>query len=392
MAPFTLHGQTLWRLDSLMQTWPVQKLALQDRKPPKQRVFPAVVTEGLYARLQKDAQGFPVFADTTVAMYADLLGEHRREDLKVALGLAASYFPMIERELYERGLPEQLKFLPLAASAMNILAGSNSGEAGLWMLTFPVALRYGLRVDATIDERHDAMKSTKAAAQYLQDLHAKYQDWPLAVMAFACGPANITRAITRTGSTGDYRALYPHFTDGHKDVMPLFMAMIHLGANAKKLGLESASIDPFEESDTLTTSEDLQLLQLSRILHLPHAQLRYLNPVHFSGRVPKGDLLHLPKGYTDSLRTALLVEAQLRPAVDVTMIENISDTVAAPPAMEEIEKKAKEPSYIVYTVRAGDSLYAIAKRYDGISAQTLKDLNRISDKIKPGQKIKIPKQ
>ena len=60
--------------------------------------------------------------------------------------------------------------------------------------------------------------------------------------------------------------------------------------------------------------------------------------------------------------------------------------------MEEIERKEKEPDFTIHTVRSGESLYVIAKRYPGISAQNLKDYNGISDVIRPGQKIKIPKR
>ena len=374
-----------------MTSWPVEKLAMESRRPQKQRVFPAVVTEGLYSKLQKDAKGFPVFADTSVAQFADLLGEQRREEMRILLGMAEAYFPMIEQELDDAGLPDPLKYLPMAVSAMNIRSGSLYGEAGLWMLTYPVALRYGLRVDQVFDERYDPLKSTRAAVAYLKDLQAKYMDWELAVMAFSCGPANITRAIAITGGAADYRALYPHFSKDHRVLMPIFMAMIHLGENAKELGLRPAPIEPFEPVDTVITDRDLDLLQLSRMLRTPFKQLRYINPTFINTKVPTGSALLLPQGYTDTLAHALLIEAQLKEALDVA-IQQDADTIASPPAMEEIERKEKEPDHTIYTVRSGDSLYVIAKRYPGISAQTLKDYNGISDRIKPGQKIKIPKR
>jgi membrane-bound lytic murein transglycosylase D len=387
----TAGAQDLWRLDSLMRTWPVEKLALENKRTPKQRVFPAVVTEGLYAQLQKDAAGFPVFADTMVAKFADMLGEQRREELRTLLGMAVAYFPMLEDQLHDAGLPEQLKYLPMALSAMNTRAGSNTGEAGLWMLSYPIALRYGLQVDAVIDERYDVLKSTDAAIRYLKDLHAKYQDWPLTVMVFSCGPANITRAIARTGGAADYRSLYPHFTEGHREIMPAYMAMIHLTVNADKLGLSPAKVQPFESTDTLTTDQEFDLVQLARLLEIPFKQLRYINPAYTTGKVPKGHLLRVPKGMVEKLQHALLVQAEMKATVDV-VVELPTDTVATPPAMEEIKRQEKEPTHTMYTVRSGDSLYLIAKRYPGISAQTLKDFNGISDKIKPGQKIKIPKQ
>ncbi len=47
--------------------------------------------------------------------------------------------------------------------------------------------------------------------------------------------------------------------------------------------------------------------------------------------------------------------------------------------------------YTVYTVKAGDSLYQIAKKFPGVSAQNIMDYNKIGSNIKPGMKIRIPK-
>lgn len=47
--------------------------------------------------------------------------------------------------------------------------------------------------------------------------------------------------------------------------------------------------------------------------------------------------------------------------------------------------------YSTYTVREGESLYSIAKKFPGVSAQNIMDFNGIGSNIKPGMKIKIPK-
>jgi membrane-bound lytic murein transglycosylase D len=53
-------------------------------------------------------------------------------------------------------------------------------------------------------------------------------------------------------------------------------------------------------------------------------------------------------------------------------------------------KPASGSGYTVYTVKRGDTLYEIAARYPGISAQDIMKYNGISSKIRIGQKIKIP--
>ena len=47
--------------------------------------------------------------------------------------------------------------------------------------------------------------------------------------------------------------------------------------------------------------------------------------------------------------------------------------------------------YTIYTVQSGDSLYLIAKRFPGVSAQNIMDFNGVGSNIKPGMKLKIPK-
>ena len=53
---------------------------------------------------------------------------------------------------------------------------------------------------------------------------------------------------------------------------------------------------------------------------------------------------------------------------------------------------ATSDEYVTYTVKSGDSFYSIAKNYPGVSAQKIMDFNGLtSSKLKPGMKIRIPK-
>lgn len=62
--------------------------------------------------------------------------------------------------------------------------------------------------------------------------------------------------------------------------------------------------------------------------------------------------------------------------------------VYKPEGAPELEKGEK---FLYYTVRQGDTLWDIAKMYDGVTVDQIKRLNNISNtrRLKPGQKIKI---
>ena len=73
-----------------------------------------------------------------------------------------------------------------------------------------------------------------------------------------------------------------------------------------------------------------------------------------------------------------------------------ASSVASAPAASRQQSgtvKANDPdiSYTEYVVKDGESLYLIAKKFPGVSAQNIMDFNGIGSNIKPGMKIKIPK-
>ncbi len=63
-------------------------------------------------------------------------------------------------------------------------------------------------------------------------------------------------------------------------------------------------------------------------------------------------------------------------------------------AENKIEVVNKEPkpgkgTYTTYIVKDGESLWLIARKFPGVSSENIMEWNGVSDKIKPGQKLKI---
>lgn len=94
------------------------------------------------------------------------------------------YIPYIEEELKKRWLPDDLKYLAIAESALRNDVVSSAGAAGIWQFMPETGKSYGLQIDTFIDERYHFEKSTDAALKYLSKLYNDFWTWPLAMAAY----------------------------------------------------------------------------------------------------------------------------------------------------------------------------------------------------------------
>ena len=84
------------------------------------------------------------------------------------------------------------------------------------------------------------------------------------------------------------------------------------------------------------------------------------------------------------------------PSTSTTSTQSTTTASAAPKTTTTTVSKPAQSipagtGYIEYVVKSGESLYLIAKKFPGVSAQNIMDFNGIGTNIKPGMKIKIPK-
>lgn len=143
--------------------------------------------------------------------------------LNKAKSKCGSYFKLIDSVFCEQGIPVELKYLAFIESGLKLNMVSSSGAIGPWALMPKVARQYGLRTGPH-DERLDYYKSTKAAANLLKDLYAKYDDWILVIAAYNAGPGRINKAIKRAG-TNNYWTLQKFLPEETRKHVKKFIAV-----------------------------------------------------------------------------------------------------------------------------------------------------------------------
>jgi membrane-bound lytic murein transglycosylase D len=117
------------------------------------------------------------------------------------------YLPCIDEILRKEGMPEDLRYVAVVESALRAHAGSSKGAMGFWQFTKPTGRKYGLMIDARIDERRNLFASTGGAVRYFKDLYSLFGSWTLAAAAYNMGEDGLMAEILEQG-TKDFYQLY----------------------------------------------------------------------------------------------------------------------------------------------------------------------------------------
>ena len=278
------------------------------------------------------------------------------------------YGPMIDHILAEENVPKEMKYLAMAESGLNPRARSWAGAVGMWQFMPATGRRYGLRVNAWVDERRDPEKATRAAARHLRDLYDEFGDWHLAMAAFNCGAGCVRRAVRRTGDAdASYWDAYDYLPRETRGYVPMFIAAAHIMENPEAYGFEPAPPTPAFSYDYVAVHGSmLSLRTLAQLSGTEASVLRSLNPELRRGRVPPSrDRYHLriPLGSYPRF------------------VWNYA----------ELPDQRKQPA-TTYSVRSGDTLSEIAQRF-GTSTGVLQRLNGLeSSLIRQGQRLVVPVQ
>ena len=299
------------------------------------------------------------------------------------LGLSQYYFPLIEEELIKAGLPVELRALPIIESALNPTAVSRMGAAGLWQFMPSTGKLYGLEVNSLIDERYEPVLATRAACRYLKDMYAVFGDWMLAIASYNCGPGNVNKAIARSGGGKTFWEIYDYLPRETRGYVPAFIGASYAYAYHKQHGIELTEPPLPLAVDTIRVTKLMHLGQVASTLDLPIELLRQLNPQYRLDIIPatgKHYTLVLPQEYACRY---IACEEEIQRKDSLYLKEYINPVNVA-------KKRAATSSYLTHTVKRGETLGYIARKYR-VSQQTIMRDNRIrnANRLSIGQKLKI---
>jgi membrane-bound lytic murein transglycosylase D len=189
------------------------------------------------------------------------------------------YLFHIVEELEVRNMPTELALLPFVESAFNPQALSSAKAAGLWQFIPSTGTSFDLHQNALRDDRRNILESTRAALDYLQQLHDQFGDWQLALAAYNWGPGNVQKAIAANQAAGlgtSYSDL--RMPEETRNYVPKLQAIKDIIAKPEAFGMVLPDIGNHPYFDTVRITHDIDVDMAARLADVGLADFKALNP------------------------------------------------------------------------------------------------------------------
>lgn len=378
-----------------------------------------------------------------LVLYQQQWYTNRPDYLRRVVERSGRYMHHIIGELEKRGMPTELALLPMVESAYNPMAYSPSHASGLWQFIPSTGKNYKLEQNWWVDERRDIVASTTAALDYLQAIYEMHGDWHLALASYNWGEGAVGRAIAKNKAKGlptDYLSLtMPNETRNYVPKLQALKNIFNSPRLLANLGLGPLPNRPY--FSTIAKSTNIDVKVAAKLAEMPIEEFVALNPAHNRPVIKAETQMVIPTEKVDTFMANLEshensdqplsswqaytfragdkleqlaprfgmtvanlkaingIKGRIKVTPGYTLLVPMRDgaTPATPSDMAALAAQPRLPdadptpaaSAGNHTVRRGETLLSVAKRY-GTSVAELKRINRLrGDRVAPGTKLAL---
>jgi len=346
-----------------------EEIVLSDAEEAAAEAAPAITPNvpvtpiDVFERMRRGFE-FPTLNSKHVAEYERWDAKHPTY-LTNLFVRATPFLHHIVDEIDKRGLPMELALLPAVESAYKPEAVSRSRAGGLWQFIPSTGRQFGLRQDWWYDGRRDPLASTSAALDYLEKLNKMFDgDWFLTLAAYNAGPGTVMREMKRSKSrrTGtDYSSL--RLRSETRRYVPKLIALKNIIQNPPKYDITLPKIASQPYFEVVELPGQIDLNKFAKDAEIELSLLRHLN-AGFKRWATSPDGPHrllVPIGNGDMVAHA-----------------------------REIVKQVPQLSYQNHRIAEGDTLSAISNRYGVSVAALRKSNNLRGTNIRAGRDLLVP--
>ena len=268
-------------------------------------------------------------------------------------------------ELEKENLPLELALVPYIESNYDPFSISSSGAVGMWQFMPRTGRLYELNKTWWNEDRHDPYRSTEAAVGYLKYLYGRFdKDIYLTLAAYNAGPTLLDRRINqnkRRGLETDFFSL--NLPTQTKEYVPKYIALKELVFNSSRYEISLPDIPNLPVVKKITIPGQVEVITLSEFLDIKPELLYKLNA-----------------GYTKWASAPKDQSIFYIPVEKYYLFENENNPF----------KDSNQINWISHVVESGDSLWALASKYD-TEVKIIKQINYLNnDILSIGSTLLIP--
>ena len=332
-------------------------------------------------------------------------------------------------------------FLTMVLSGLNPTFRNSSDQAGLWALDFVNAKRQGLHIDQDIDERRAASLATEATTELLRAYFEVFEMNHIKTIAAHVKGAKWTNARKESEIVADLEMF---------QVFTALKVCMRLRGNFERENQLVFWLNELNSFDAIPIADTIYKEALVQVLGLKKSTFEELNPAYIGNRLPaphrevpiiipvekmelflsmadslyqwkppvkakekivesgkeneyivrSGDVLgKIADNFGvrvsqimdwNNLRSDRINVGQRLLIYTADKAQSKSKATSEPRASNKVADRPPNSNETeTYTVKSGDSLWQIAQKFPGVSAEDIMKWNKISTDIRPGQKLII---
>ena len=259
-----------------------------------------VISENSFSDMSSSYKQFPLIYNKEVKKWISTFVYLKPSYVKTWLMRSYRYVPQIKNIFKQKGLPEELAYIPLIESSLSAQAVSRAQAVGYWQFIYKTALHYGLTVNFWLDERKNFRKSTLAASLYLKELYHFFDDWLLVIAAYNMGETRLQKLIKKYDTKDFWELSKKHdFPRETAQFVPKVLAAAFIMKSPSRYGFDRFPILPPHRYDVFYAPGGMDFNAFLKDSKLSFKKFKELNPELKKLTLPhfiNNHLVRLPKG------------------------------------------------------------------------------------------------
>ncbi|WP_426271615.1 LysM peptidoglycan-binding domain-containing protein [Dyella kyungheensis] len=317
----------------------------------------------------------------------------RFEDQLAAAAPRLAYVQQVAERHHVAG---EFALVPWVESQYRPVYGAKGMPSGMWQIMPSTANAMGIRVDKNFDGRLDVPAATDAIMALLSRYHDDLGDWRLVDYAFNAGEFGIKRVVSQHGSPPDEPVIpkMPVKPVTREHLVKL-LAIACVIREPDRFDVSLPSLPSEQRLVKVEIDNSMPIARAASHAGMSPDDLKDINAAFRNGVIDTkaSPYVMLPSNKVEQFRNALTAEnsgnaqsvpgTATLPPLGAALSAADGDDGASP------DKRSASTSNRTHTVKSGESLWSIAKRYS-VDIKQLQQWNHLAGAVvKPGQVLKV---